>query len=118
MTRQSKSEAIGWANHLSTAPIPCDSSHAVRISAEQNNNMFSGQSCAQLLAQRMAQLPPISKKIMALYYYENMQPAELAACFGLSEDSIRQILLQTLGLLRTYSRGLAKTPRLERKPPL
>ena len=53
-------------------------------------------------AQRLAQLPPISKKIMALYYYENMQLTELAACFGFTEDKIRQILLHTLDLLRTF----------------
>ena len=39
---------------------------------------------------------------MALYYYENMQLTELAACFGFTEDKIRQILLHTLDLLRTF----------------
>ena len=82
--------------------VACDSSHPVRISSEQNKNRFPEQSCAELLAQRLAQLPPISKKIMALYYYENMQLTELAACFGFTEDKIRQILLHTLDLLRTF----------------
>jgi DNA-directed RNA polymerase specialized sigma subunit len=84
------------------ALVACDSGHAVRISSEQNNNRFPEQSCARLLAQRMAQLPPISKKVMALHYYENMQLTELAACFGFTEDMIRQILSQTLDLLRTF----------------
>ena len=70
------------------------------MGSEQNNNTLSRQSCAQLLALRMAQLPPISKKVTALYYYENVQLAELAACFGFSEDKIRLILSQTLDLLR------------------
>jgi DNA-directed RNA polymerase specialized sigma subunit len=85
-----------------SAFVACDSNHAVRIGFEQNSNTFSEQSCVQLLAQRMAQLPPISKKVIALYYHENMQLAALAACFGFSEDKIRQILLQTLDLLRTF----------------
>ena len=70
------------------------------MGSEQNNNTLSKQCCAQLLALRMAQLPPISKKVTALYYYENVQLAELAACFGFSEDKIRLILSQTLDLLR------------------
>ena len=82
--------------------VACDSSHPVRISSEQNKKRFPEQSCAEFLAQRLAQLPPISKKIMALYYYENMQLTELAACFGFTEDKIRQILFHTLDLLRTF----------------
>ena len=101
MTKQSRSEALGWVHHPSTAFIACDSGHPVRI-AEHDTSTFSEQSCTQLLAHRMAQLPPISKKVMALYYHENMQLAELAVCFGLSEDRIRQILSQTLDLLRIY----------------
>jgi RNA polymerase sigma factor (sigma-70 family) len=102
MTKQSKSEAFGSAHHLSTAFVACDSGPLVRIGAKHDANTFSEQSCAQLLAQRMAQLPPISQKVMALYYYENMQLAELSVCLGLSEDTIRQILFQTLDFLRTY----------------
>ena len=50
----------------------------------------------------MANLPPIPKKVVALFYYENMQLAEIAAWLGLGEDKIRQIRLETLELLRTY----------------
>jgi RNA polymerase sigma factor for flagellar operon FliA len=41
-----------------------------------------------LLAQRMAKLPDIQKKVLAMYYYENMKLSEIAACFGLTESRI------------------------------
>jgi RNA polymerase sigma factor FliA len=55
-----------------------------------------------LLAQRMAKLPDIQKKVLAMYYYENMKLSEIAACFGLTESRICQIHTQTVGILRTY----------------
>jgi RNA polymerase sigma factor FliA len=55
-----------------------------------------------LLAQRMAQLPAVPKKVLAMYYYENMRLSEIAACFGLTESRICQIHTQTVGLLRNY----------------
>jgi RNA polymerase sigma factor FliA len=55
-----------------------------------------------LLAQRMAELPDMPKKVLAMYYYENMRLSEIAACFGLTESRICQIHTQTIGLLRNY----------------
>ena len=55
-----------------------------------------------LLTQRMAELPDTSKKVLAMYYHENMPLAEIAACFRLSESRICQIHTQTIALLRNY----------------
>ena len=55
-----------------------------------------------LLAQRMATLPKMQKKVLAMYYYENMKLSEIATCFGLTESRISQINTQTVGVLRTY----------------
>ena len=55
-----------------------------------------------LLTQRMAELPDTPKKVLAMYYYENMRICEIAACFRLSESRICQIHTQTIGLLRNY----------------
>ena len=55
-----------------------------------------------LLAQRMEQLPPVQKKVLGMYYYENMRLSEIAACFGLTESRICQIHTQTVGQLRNY----------------
>ena len=55
-----------------------------------------------LLTQRMAELPDMAKKVLAMYYYENMRLSEIAACFRLTESRICQIHTQTIGLLRNY----------------
>ena len=56
----------------------------------------------QLLTQRIAELPDIPKKILAMYYHENMRLAEIAAVFGLTESRICQIHSQTILGLRAY----------------
>src|SRR5271157_1124077 len=55
-----------------------------------------------LLVQRIEQLPPKAKKILAMYYYENLQLTEIATCFRLSECQIDNILTETLDLLNNY----------------
>src|ERR1700758_3763763 len=59
-----------------------------------------------LLAQRMEQLPAVPKKVLAMYYYENMRLSEIATCFGLTESRICQIHTQTVGQLRHYLTNL------------
>jgi RNA polymerase sigma factor for flagellar operon FliA len=54
----------------------------------------------ELLTQRIAQLSWIPKKVLAMYYYENLQLAEIAAGLGLTESEIELILTQTVRLLR------------------
>ena len=55
-----------------------------------------------LFAQRIAQLPLMSKKILAMCYYENLSISEIAACFNLPACRIDEILTQTVGLLGNY----------------
>jgi RNA polymerase sigma factor FliA len=55
-----------------------------------------------MLTQRMAELPDTPKKVLAMYYYENMRICDIAACFRLSESRICQIHTQTIDLLRNY----------------
>jgi RNA polymerase sigma factor for flagellar operon FliA len=57
---------------------------------------------ASLLAQRIAQLPEVPKKVLAMYYYEGLKLADIAACFGLTESRICQIHTQAVNQLRTY----------------
>ena len=42
----------------------------------------------------MAQLPELQKKVLAMYYHENMQLFKIAAVFGVTESRICQILGQ------------------------
>lgn len=56
----------------------------------------------QLLAQRMAELPDIPRKILAMYYFENLRLAEIATVFGVTESRICQIHAQAILGLRAY----------------
>jgi RNA polymerase sigma factor for flagellar operon FliA len=55
-----------------------------------------------LLTQRIAELPEIPKKILAMYYHQNMRLAEIAEVFDLTESRICQIHAQTVIGLRAY----------------
>jgi RNA polymerase sigma factor for flagellar operon FliA len=59
----------------------------------------------KLLAQRAAQLPRIPKKVLAMYYYENLRSAEIATGLGLTENEIELILTQTVRLLQNKLAG-------------
>jgi RNA polymerase sigma factor FliA len=56
----------------------------------------------QLLTQRISELPDIPKKILAMYYFENMRLAEIAEVFDLTESRICQIHAQTILGLRGW----------------
>lgn len=69
---------------------------------ETGRDKVEKQELMQLLAQRIAELPDIPRKILAMYYFENMRLAEIAAVFGLTESRICQIHSQTILGLRAY----------------
>jgi RNA polymerase sigma factor for flagellar operon FliA len=56
----------------------------------------------QLVAQRIGELPDIQKRILAMYYFENMRLAEIAAVFRLTESRICQIHAQAVLALRAF----------------
>jgi RNA polymerase sigma factor for flagellar operon FliA len=56
----------------------------------------------QLLTDRIASLPDIPRKILAMYYHENLRLAEIAAVFELTESRICQIHAQTILTLRAF----------------
>ena len=56
----------------------------------------------QLLAQRIGELPDIPKRILSMYYFENMRLAEIAEVFDLTESRICQIHAQTILGLRAW----------------
>ena len=61
-----------------------------------------------LLRERIKELPDQQKKILALYYYEEMKMVEIAEIFGLTEGRISQILSHTIISLRSHFRTLAQ----------
>ena len=54
----------------------------------------------KLLTQRIAELPRIPKKVLAMYYHENLRPAQIATGLGLTENETELIPTQTVRLLR------------------
>jgi DNA-directed RNA polymerase specialized sigma subunit len=64
-----------------------------------------------LLAERMAKLPEIQKKVLAMHYCENMTLLEIAARLGQTKSGIRHIHTQAVGLVRTYLKSLRKHPK-------
>ena len=55
-----------------------------------------------LLAERIAQLPELQKKVLAMYYYENIPLSKIAAIFGVSEARVSQIRSEAVVVLRKY----------------
>jgi RNA polymerase sigma factor for flagellar operon FliA len=55
-----------------------------------------------LLAERISQLPELQKKVLAMYYYENMPLSEIAAIFGVTDSRIFKIRGQALAVLHKY----------------
>jgi len=60
----------------------------------------------QLVVERMQQMPDIQKKVLVMYYFDNLRLAEIAAAFGLTESRICQIHSQAVLSLRTYTKSL------------
>ncbi len=61
-----------------------------------------------LMAERIGKLPSIPKKVLAMYYYENMRIAEIAAAFGVTDGRISQIHTQAVMSLRIYLEQVLK----------
>lgn len=56
----------------------------------------------QIVMNRIQSLPDIQKKVLAMYYFEEMRLSEIAAAFGLTEGRISQIHTQTVVGLRAF----------------
>ena len=44
----------------------------------------------------LAKLPPKSKKVLAMYYHENMRLLDIATCFGVTESEVCEIHAQAV----------------------
>lgn len=61
----------------------------------------------KLIVDRLQQLPEMQRKILAMYYFENLRLAEIAKVFGVTESRICQIHTQAVLSLKTYIRSAA-----------
>jgi len=57
---------------------------------------------ARLIARRIQELPEMQRKVLALYYYEDLRLREIAAVFGLTESRICQIHAQAILAIRVF----------------
>lgn len=55
-----------------------------------------------LVSARIDELPEVQRKVLAMYYFEGMRLAEIAAVFGLTESRICQIHSQAILVLRAF----------------
>ena len=56
----------------------------------------------ELLTERIAQLPEVPKKILAMYYCEDLHLADIAPGFNLSKTQVCQIHAEAVNALRKY----------------
>lgn len=59
---------------------------------------------ARLLADRIEQLPEAQRKVLALYYFEDLRLREIAEVFGVTESRICQIHAQAILALKNFLR--------------
>jgi len=68
----------------------------------------------QVIFERLKELPEIQRKVLALYYIEDLHLREIAEVFGLTESRICQIHAQAILSIRAYVQryeaGLVKQP--------
>ena len=64
----------------------------------------------ELLRERISHLPENPRKILTMYYYEDMLLKEIAKVFNLSEGRISQILTHTVLTLQTYFQSISIKP--------
>ena len=69
----------------------------------------------QVILDRLRQLPEIQRKVLALYYGEDLHLREIAEVFGLTESRICQIhsqaILSVRAYLQRYEAGMAGSPK-------
>ena len=61
---------------------------------------------AALVAARIQQMPEMTRKVLAMYYFEEMRLAEIARCFHVTESRICQINAHAILCLRRYMQSL------------
>ena len=57
---------------------------------------------ARLVTERLDELPEMQRKVLALYYFEDLRLREIAERFGVTESRICQIHAQAITSLRSY----------------
>lgn len=71
--------------------------------AQQNPvEAASNRELSAVIAERLEQLPEIQRKVLALYYFEDMRLREIAEVFNVTESRICQIHAQAILAIKSY----------------
>jgi RNA polymerase sigma factor for flagellar operon FliA len=57
---------------------------------------------AEMIAGRIRRLPEMQRKVLSLYYYEDLRLAEIAEVFGITESRVSQIHAQAILTIRSF----------------
>lgn len=68
---------------------------------EEPGDDVSRRELARLIAQRLTTLPDMQRKVLALYYFEDLRLREIAEVFGLTESRICQIHAKAILAIRS-----------------
>jgi len=81
-----------------------DSVHEVVADMSEENPMeqVSQRELKRVIFERLKELPPIQRKVLALYYVEDLHLREIAEVLGLTESRICQIHSQAILAIRAY----------------
>ncbi len=89
-------------------------------SEENPVEQVSRRELKDVILQRLKALPEIQRKVLALYYVEDLHLREIAEVFGLTESRICQIhsqaILSVRAYMQRYEAGLAKRSQTIRRP--
>lgn len=72
--------------------------------AESPGDRTAVRELAALIARRIEELPEVQRKVLALYYFEDLRLREIAEVFGVTESRICQIHAQAILSLKAYLR--------------
>ena len=72
------------------------------VSQENPVDTASRRELAQVIATRIEQLPEVQRKVLALYYFEDLRLREIAEVFGVTESRICQIHAQAILTLKSF----------------
>ena len=76
--------------------VIADQTHEGPVEKVSNNEL------KQVIFERLKELPEMQRKVLALYYLEDMHLREIAEVFGLTESRICQIHAQAILSIRAY----------------
>jgi RNA polymerase sigma factor for flagellar operon FliA len=89
-----------------------DSSRYESIADQSQENpvdVASRRELSHVIAERLEQLPEMQRKVLALYYFEDLRLREIAEVFGVTESRICQIHAQAILAIKNYLKQHEKT---------